>query len=113
MAKLIAACGLDCAQCDGYIATQANDSVAIAALVEKVARDFGMEVKPEQIMCDGCLAESERKCSYCKECGIRACVVTNKLANCAECGVYACKLLEDFFVHSPKAKENLEEIRKE
>jgi len=30
MATLIAACGLDCARCDSYIATQANDQAALA-----------------------------------------------------------------------------------
>jgi len=34
--KLIAVCGLDCAACRGYLATQANDEAA----KERVAREW-------------------------------------------------------------------------
>ncbi len=37
MEKLIAFCGLDCAGCEAYIATQANDETAKGGVIGKVA----------------------------------------------------------------------------
>ena len=39
MATLIAACGLDCAQCESYLATQSNDLLMLEAIVEKWSKE--------------------------------------------------------------------------
>jgi hypothetical protein len=61
MATLIAACGLDCTQCESYQATQSNDLLALGAVVEKWSREYhasGLTV--ENIQCDGCMSAGHK-----------------------------------------------------
>jgi len=98
MSKMIAPCGIRCDECPAYIATQANDKEALTKMAADAAKQFGVEVSIEQVYCDGCLAKSDRKCGYCSECEIRACVLERNIANCAECNEYACDKLNEFLV---------------
>ena len=110
--SLIAACGLDCAQCEAYKLTQANDLAGLEALVTKWKVDFNapnMTVK--DVTCDGCTATSGRIGGYCAMCGIRACAVERGLDTCAECTDYGCEKLTAFWQNAPQAKANLEALR--
>jgi hypothetical protein len=111
MTTLIAACGLDCARCDSYIATQANDMAALAAVAEKWTREYNAPgLTAENVQCDGCMIEG-RKIGHCSECGIRLCALERDLVNCAVCPDYACEKLQGFLADVPHAKANLEAIR--
>jgi hypothetical protein len=114
MEKLLAACGLECAECDAYKATQTGD----VELAKKVAAEWtkafggGKHVfAVEETYCDGCLTPGERKGGYCGACPIRACVIQKKIDNCAHCADYACKDLTEFFNMAPQVKEKLDKIR--
>ncbi len=111
MAEMIAPCGLDCAECPGYQATQANDEAKIAEVAKMWSKEFNTEIKPENVWCDGCLADSERKCSHCAECDVRDCAVSKGVPNCAHCGDYGCETITKFFEFVPPAKEKLDAIR--
>jgi hypothetical protein len=112
MATLIAACGLDCAKCDAYIATQANDQTALAALAEKWIKEYNAPgLTAAVVQCDGCMAEG-RKIGHCSECQIRLCAIERALPNCAACPDYACEQLTDFLQQVPQARANLEAVRK-
>jgi hypothetical protein len=111
MTTLIAACGLDCAQCEAYVATQANDLVALERVAEKWTKEFnapGLTVV--NIQCDGCMTEG-RKIGHCAECKMRLCAIERGLANCAVCPDYACEQLTAFFQMVPQAKANLDALR--
>ena len=98
MSSLIAFCGLDCAQCEAYQATQANDRKKAQLVAEKWGKAFG-DGKPfpiEATFCDGCRTESTRKGGYCGQCAVRACAVERKVASCAHCDDYGCETLEGF-----------------
>jgi predicted nucleic acid binding AN1-type Zn finger protein len=111
MTPLIAACGLDCAKCDSYIATQANDQAALEKLTEKWRVDYSApNITAANVLCDGCMAGG-RTIGYCKECKIRACVQEHGLENCAACPDYACETLTTFWTNAPQAKANLEALR--
>ncbi len=111
MATLIAACGLDCAKCDAYIATQANDQAALEKLVEKWRVEYNApNIALENVLCDGCMGGG-RTIGYCAECKIRLCAVERKLENCAACPDYGCEKLAAFWQNAPQAKANLEAIR--
>ena len=60
----IAYCGLNCEQCDAYLATVRDDW----ALREKTAKDWselnGITILPEEINCEGCRADG-KKTVYC------------------------------------------------
>ncbi len=112
MSPLIAFCGLDCAKCEAYIATQANDEAAKERLLVKWRQEFNAPDMPlVAVTCDGCTSTG-RLGGYCSACPIRACGVERQVTNCAYCLDYAsCEKLASFFNMASAAKANLEEIR--
>jgi hypothetical protein len=111
MEEMLSACGLDCASCEGYLATQADDADKIAEVASQWSKQYGAEVKPEHVWCDGCIPGGERACAHVAECKIRACVVERGFENCAPCADYACDLLAGVFERAPEAKERLDARR--
>ncbi|MBN1253928.1 MAG: DUF3795 domain-containing protein [Deltaproteobacteria bacterium] len=107
---MIACCGLDCLQCGAYQATQADDDEKRALVAKEWSERYGVDVKPEQINCDGCLSDG-KKFYYCSDlCEIRACCVQKELAHCAVCDMYACDKLEGFFQLAPEARKALDKL---
>jgi predicted nucleic acid binding AN1-type Zn finger protein len=112
MATLIAACGLDCAKCDAYIATQANDQAALEQIAAKWRVEYNTPgLVAANILCDSCMAGG-RTIGHCTECKIRLCVLERGLENCATCPDYACETLTAFLQNVPQARMNLEAIQK-
>ena len=111
MPRIIAYCGIECSKCPAYLATQNNDENALAKTAAEWSKKFGQEIKPEDIICDGCIGETGRKASYCSICEIRVCNIKRGLDNCASCKDYVCEKLKKHFEMAPQAKKNLEEIR--
>jgi len=111
MDRMVAYCGLVCTECPAYIATQAGDHLLLMRTAVEWSRMYGVSISPESIMCDGCLAESDRLCAHCYECDIRACARERGVANCAWCASYVCNRLQAFLGQSPEAGEALEHIR--
>jgi len=112
MDKMIAYCGLVCTECPAYIATQANDRDALARVAAQWSKEYKASFVPEDCLCDGCLATTDRLFGYCHKCKIRACGARTQVTNCAHCGKYACEELEGFFKMAPEAKTTLEKIRR-
>lgn len=113
MEKLIACCGLDCIVCPAYIATQKDDKEGLAKTAKQWTEQFGTDVRPKDVVCDGCNTPSPKKASYCNICEIRLCCIGKDLENCAACSEYICEKLEKFFKEAPAAKEGLEEVKNE
>ncbi|HHX42931.1 MAG TPA: DUF3795 domain-containing protein [Chloroflexi bacterium] len=113
MDRIVAYCGLVCSACRGYIATQANDLVALEALAAEAREQFGVaDANAESVRCDGCLGEEGHKIAYCAECEVRACGVERGVANCAYCDDYeGCGTLAGFLEHVTGARETLDAIR--
>ena len=110
MSNLIAYCGLDCAQCEAYQATQANDPAWQEKIVAKWRVDFNApSMTVQDIQCDGC--RGPRLGGYCHMCGIRASAIARGLESCADCPDYACEQLQKFHTMAPAARENLELLR--
>jgi len=109
--EIVGACGLSCHECPALIATQAGDAARIAAVAAQWTKEYGADVKPEHVWCDGCMTPGARKCAHTAECEIRACVAGRRLANCAPCADYACEKLEGFFKMAPAAKTTLDRLR--
>ena len=107
---MIAFCGLDCEQCDAYIATQNDDQ----ALREKTAKLWAelnnAPILPEHINCDGCRANG-RKTVYCESlCDIRQCALKRGVTTCADCAdMEHCPTLGAVTTNSPEALKNLKE----
>lgn len=109
--KMIAYCGLVCSECEAFVATQKNDMDALKRMAEKASQEFGLSLKPEDSMCDGCIGNG-RQIGYCNECAVRLCAIERGVVNCAHCDDYGCDKLTGFWQHAPKAKAALEEIRR-
>ncbi len=114
MNRLIAFCGLDCAQCEAYIATQANDNAAKERIAAKWRVQYNAPDLPiAAATCDGCVTVGGRAGGYCPQCPIRACGIARAVANCAHCADYdACDKLADWFKSVPTARVTLDGIRR-
>ncbi len=113
MEPIIAVCGLNCAECDGYLATQANDEAAKQRVAAQWSKMFNApNIDAKYVTCDGCLAFDARLGGHCSECDIRACGVERGYANCAHCPEFGtCDKLSAFLVQVPPARATLEGIR--
>jgi len=112
MSTLIADCGLDCAKCEAYIATQTNDRAALEQVAAKWRLEYNAPgIMADNILCDGCMAGG-RVIGHCSECKIRLCALERGFDTCAACPDYACGQLADFFKMVPQAKTNLDGLRK-
>jgi hypothetical protein len=110
---MIAFCGLSCTDCGAFLATQKNDDRERKRVAKLwVEKKIGVDIKPADINCDGCLSKSGRLWRRCDVCPIRKCGLERHVKNCAYCTDYICRHLEQFLSSFPNAKSNLEEIRK-
>ena len=111
MSQITAMCGMICSQCDAFIATQNDDDAKRTQTAELWSKQYNVEMKPEDINCDGCLSDSDRHIGHCAVCEIRTCAKARGVENCAHCDDYACEKLEGFFKMVPDAKKHLDGIR--
>jgi hypothetical protein len=109
---MIAYCGLNCGECEGFIATKNNDMELRKKIADKWSKEFHHPVKPEEINCVGCASLEGAHINYCALCKIRACGIRHNIPNCSSCPEYGCGKLTKFWAMAPAAKANLEEIRK-
>jgi DNA modification methylase len=111
MLSIIAYCGLDCAKCDIFKATQAEDLVRKKQIAERWTREHNIEFTTQDIECDGC--QSQRISGWCRKiCLIRPCADKRGVKTCAHCSDYQCEKLEKFLLDEPVARNTLGEIRK-
>ncbi len=111
MERMIAYCGLNCAECAAFLATREDDDEKRKQVAEQWSKEYHAAFKPEDINCDGC-SKKGRLFSYCSSCQIRQCGREKEVKNCAYCNDYPCQRLADFFQVAPQCKTNLDEIRK-
>jgi hypothetical protein len=110
MSEMIACCGLVCTDCPTFMATQNNDDEARAKTAAYYKNAYGLDFKPEEINCDGCLSNGGRLIGYCHTCEIRKCCLARGYANCAACDEPSCEKLINFHEFSPAAKESYDRL---
>ncbi|HEY44055.1 MAG TPA: DUF3795 domain-containing protein [Anaerolineae bacterium] len=108
---MIAFCGLDCHQCGAFLATRKNNDAKRREVAELWSKEFGADIQPQDINCDGCLSEGGILFHHCEVCEIRNCGKDKAIQNCAYCAEYACDKLENFFSMVPEARVQLDRIR--
>ena len=113
MGKMIAYCGLVCSSCPTFLATQADDDVAREKTAALLSEKYGLNFKPEEINCDGCISEGGKLIGYCQTCEIRKCGLEKDLENCAVCDEQPCEKLIKFHKFSPDAKAMFDTLVKE
>ena len=107
MEKIIAYCGLDCAQCGAYLAHKNDDQ----ALREKTAAEWktahNFDFTPEMINCTSCKGTGVQV-GHCSQCEIRKCASGKRVVNCGSCSDFkTCKIINAFIAQVPFVKENL------
>lgn len=111
-------CGLPCVTCPLYIAKLNNDNrlrIKTAKEWQKLYGEFlnGIKLKPEDMECSGCRAESGVFIG-CAVCPIRRCCYEKRLETCASCAEYeSCGMISGF-LNEPSntpARENLDKLR--
>lgn len=104
MEKIVAYCGLVCSSCPAFLATQNDDDAAREKTAAYYAQKYGLNLKPEEINCDGCKSETGRLIGYCSACEIRKCNRDKDLDGCAVCDASPCEKLLKFHEFSPEAR---------
>ena len=114
MNEMISMCGLNCHECPTYIATQKDDDNLRKKVIEDWGKMMQMDLKTEDINCDGCLSKEGKFFAHCKNCAIRSCGTEKSIENCALCSEYSCDKLNSFLDKflPPDARSKLEGIRK-
>lgn len=110
MKEMIAYCGLVCSKCPTFIATQNNDDIAREKTAAFLSEKYGLNFKPEEINCDGCLSSGERLIGYCNTCEVRKCAIIKSVENCSVCDDQPCEKLNKFHEFSPDAKAGFESL---
>ncbi|HPD32656.1 MAG TPA: DUF3795 domain-containing protein [Phycisphaerae bacterium] len=114
MARLQAYCGLDCSECEAYIATQKNDRAGLEKAAAKWTAEFGAKnLTADMCVCDGCAAGKRASTAHAATCDLRLCASSRKVETCAHCPDYACETLKGFFAFAPALKDKLEVIRRQ
>ena len=115
MERMIAICGLNCATCEAYLATQANDETEKERIAGRWRSEYHHAgIDAAYITCDGCLAFDRRLGGHCLECTVRACGVARGVPNCAHCADYdGCETLAGFLQFAPQLKPTLDEMRRQ
>lgn len=107
----LACCGIDCAECEAFKATQNDDNDLRAKVAQKWSELYNAPIKTEHINCDGC-REDGRKFYYCENmCAVRKCVFERGFENCAPCADYPCSEIEKIFSFAPKLRDRLDGLR--
>jgi hypothetical protein len=107
---MIAYCGLNCARCDAYMATQEDSHARREKTAQKWAKMYKADIKPEQINCEGCKSNGV-KFFHCNVCDIRQCCLSKNVDHCAACQDYVCDTLAKFIQMAPEAGRALERLR--
>jgi hypothetical protein len=108
MKQLIACCGIDCENCDAYIATINDDNAKREETAQKWQVAFeAPSITAESINCMGCRPDGA-KFSHCDNCEIRKCVAEKGFNTCGDCAeLDTCQVVGFVFEHAPEVKANL------
>jgi len=114
VAKILAYCGLDCGECEAYLATQNNDRDGLEKIAKKWTEEYGAkDCTAEKCICDGCPSGKRLSTAHAITCSVRLCAASRKVQTCAHCEDYKCEMLSQFIQFAPALGEKLEKIRRE
>ncbi len=94
-------------KCGAYIAKRENNDALRRETSAIWKKELHLDIKPEDINCDGCLTEL---CGHA-DCTIRLCAREKGVLNCAFCKDYICAQLDTYFQKVPVCKEILDGIK--
>jgi len=96
MNEILTRCGYRCDLCLAYRPNVASNPSNQQIVSDGWFRYFGFRFLPEEIICDGCMAENPRLID--RECPVRPCVIERGLDHCAQCADYVCERIKQRLV---------------
>jgi hypothetical protein len=57
---MLSYCGLNCGDCEAFIATKDNDKVLKEKVANKWSKLYGKKIEPEDINCKGCKSNGKK-----------------------------------------------------
>jgi hypothetical protein len=96
MEPILTRCGYRCDLCLAYRPNVAANPANRQVLSDGWHKYFGFHLPPEQIECDGCMADDPQLID--RTCPVRPCVIERKLSNCSECDDFGCDRLVERLV---------------
>ena len=108
MRNMIAYCGLNCEECDAYLATIHDDQALREKTAKLWARLNNAPILPEHINCEGCRVDGI-KTVYCDNlCSIRQCALKKGVTTCGGCpDMDKCQSVGMIISNNPAALKNL------
>ncbi|MFZ5924078.1 MAG: DUF3795 domain-containing protein [Bacillota bacterium] len=105
---MIAACGLDCSECDIFKAPA--DPKIMRRIIEWFEKERGVRLREEDVRCDGCLGDRAKHWS--PDCWILKCSVDDRgLQHCSGCEEFPCVKLEEWATDNDGYKKALERLK--
>lgn len=110
MKNMIAYCGLDCENCDAYLATVNNDQELRKKTAKLWAELNNAPIFPEHINCEGCRVDGVKTVFCDSMCGIRQCALKKDVKTCGDCSdLEKCPIVGAILENNPSALINLKE----
>ena len=110
MKNMIAYCGLDCENCDAYLATVNNDQELRKKTAKLWAELNNAPIFPEHINCEGCRVDGVKTVFCDSMCGIRQCAMKKGVNTCGDCSdLEKCPIVATILKNDPSALNNLKE----
>jgi hypothetical protein len=97
-------CGYRCDLCLAYILNVELNPANQQKLSDGWFKYFGFRIEPQNIVCDGCMADLPRLID--QGCPVRPCVIEKGLDNCASCDEYVCAKLKERIVLYEEVKQS-------
>lgn len=111
MQKMIAYCGLDCTECDAYIATKNEDEELKRTTAKRWSKEYGSDIRPEDVNCVGCMEVKGAHIIHWDRCDILKCCKERDIENCGQCSEFPCEKINSYFEEGLPTKERLENIK--
>ena len=108
---MISCCGMNCLNCEAYIATKENDDAKRKEIAANWSIRYSAEILQEQVNCTGCKSEDIKFFFTENMCPIRKCNIEKGTDNCAKCSEYKCETLSEFIKMAPEIGEALETLK--
>ena len=97
MEGILSKCGYRCDICLAYKPNLEKHPENRQILSDGWHKYFGFRIQPEDIYCDGCLANEGKQID--SGCPVRPCVIEHGINNCSNCDDYICSKLETRMVN--------------
>jgi hypothetical protein len=105
MEPILTRCGYRCDLCLAYRPNIEKNPSNQQKLSDGWFKYFGFRIQPENILCDGCMAENARLID--QSCPVRPCVIEKSVENCAACDDYICEKLKERLVIYEDVKQRV------